>query len=645
MTERRRFNISERVGLFLASGGLCSLCGVELPPRWHADHVTPYCDGGPTDVLNGQATCPTCNLKKGASTIAMRNDIGQWPASRRLRPWQARAFEHFTQSNLRDYLIVATPGAGKTIAALKIGYELLLEGSVDRLIIVVPTDHLQRQWADAAAMVGINLTPGHRNGDGVAADVHGVVVTYAAVASSPMFLRSLCSKPALVILDEVHHVGDSLGWGKAVRQAFEPATFRLMLSGTPFRSDSNPIPFVTYNDAGRSVANFPYSYGHALGNGECRPVLFPSFEGKIEWIEKGASVSESGLLSEAASRDEASKLLEMALRPRGDWLRAILKEADTQLSAVRANGHPDAGGLVIAKDQYHARAIVALLRELTLPMLGPEPSIAVSDDPGASAVISAFAASQERWLVAVRMVSEGVDIPRLRVGVYATNIQTEMFFRQAVGRFVRSQPDLDEQSAYVYIPKIETLVRFAQDIKDERDHQIEETLERIKQDIKDSPEPCGCQGTTLLDNGPDVLTSTGWTDGGIVDGVSLDRNSVAYAADFKARNGVPSSIPDLTLAGILAKHSAELGMAPRPPAPTPDATQSTPSYQRKKKLADLARDKVARLATLTGQAHRDINARIKSLLMVPAPKESSEQQLLERIRLTDEWIEQAGRGR
>ena len=49
-----------------------------------------------------------------------------------------------------------------------------------------------------------------------------------------------------MILDEIHHAGDALSWGEGVREAFDPATRRLSLTGTPFRSDINPIPFVTY---------------------------------------------------------------------------------------------------------------------------------------------------------------------------------------------------------------------------------------------------------------------------------------------------------------------------------------------------------------------------------------------------------------
>jgi superfamily II DNA or RNA helicase len=96
-------------------------------------------------------------------------------------------------------------------------------------------------------------------------------VTYAGVAVNPLAHRIRTERfKTLVILDEVHHAGDALSWGEAVREAFEPARRRLALTGTPFRSDINPIPFVRYEPGPdgipRSVADYTYGYGHALAD-------------------------------------------------------------------------------------------------------------------------------------------------------------------------------------------------------------------------------------------------------------------------------------------------------------------------------------------------------------------------------------------
>ena len=176
----------------------------------------------------------------------MRADAA--PSTRALRGWQRRALVRYLTAKPRDFLMVATPGAGKTTFALRIVAELLADRTVERITIVVPTEHLKVQWASAAAEHGVALDPRFSNSDAqTSAEYHGVVVTYAQVASRPSLHRELTlTRPTLVILDEIHHGGDSRSWGDGIREAFEPAARRLALTGTPFRSDTSPIPFVRY---------------------------------------------------------------------------------------------------------------------------------------------------------------------------------------------------------------------------------------------------------------------------------------------------------------------------------------------------------------------------------------------------------------
>src|SRR5213078_3390862 len=96
---------------------------------------------------------------------------------------------------------------------------------------------------------------------------------------------------------------------------------------------------------------------------------------------------------------------------------------------------------------------------------GEDPVVVLSDDPKASGRIAAFSATNDRWLVAVRMVSEGVDVPRLAVGVYATSASTPLFFAQAVGRFVRSRRP--GETASVFLPSIPSLLQYASEMERE----------------------------------------------------------------------------------------------------------------------------------------------------------------------------------
>ncbi len=193
-------------------------------------------------------------------------DRAAWGTATSLRAWQTAAMEQYFASSSRDFLAVATPGAGKTTFALSVAAELLGRRIVDRITVVAPTEHLKLQWAEAAARAGIPIDPTYAAGKGkTSQDYVGIAVTYAGVAVNPLAMRIRTERfKTLVILDEVHHAGDALSWGEGVREAFEPATRRLALTGTPFRSDVNPIPFVTYapgpDGVPRSVADYTYGY-------------------------------------------------------------------------------------------------------------------------------------------------------------------------------------------------------------------------------------------------------------------------------------------------------------------------------------------------------------------------------------------------
>jgi superfamily II DNA or RNA helicase len=385
-----------------------------------------------------------------------------------LRNWQREAYQQYFRTARRDFLLVATPGSGKTAYALTVAAELLARREIAAITVVTPTEHLKHQWAQASQGFGIALDPAYRNAQGRAsADFTGVAVTYAQVAAHPALHRQRTqNRPTLVILDEIHHAGDALSWGEAIREAFDPAHRRMGLTGTPFRSDANPIPFVTYAEAAdgsrRSSADYVYGYGPALDDGVVRPVIFLAYSGEMRWQTR-AGDEISGTLGAPMTSEQLSQAWRTALDPDGEWVTRVLEAADRRLTEVR-RGMPDAAGMVIATDHLSARAYAGLLRRVT----GTRPVVVLSDDKSASRKIAQFTESGERWMVAVRMVSEGVDIPRLAVGVYATSIGTALFFAQAVGRFVRVRRR--GETASVFLPSIPSLLGYAAELEAERDH-------------------------------------------------------------------------------------------------------------------------------------------------------------------------------
>ena len=395
-------------------------------------------------------------------------DRAAWGTATSLRAWQTAALTAYFERTRRDFLAVATPGAGKTTFALTVAAELLSRRVIDRITVVAPTEHLKTQWAEAAAKVGIPLDPAYSGRKGrTSSDFVGVALTYAGVAANPLAHRIRTERfNTLVILDEVHHAGDALSWGESVREAFEPARRRLALTGTPFRSDINPIPFVTYapdaDGVPRSVADYTYGYAQALADHVVRPVLFMAYTGQLQWRTR-AGDEIAARLGEPLTKDLTAQALRTALDPKGAWIPSVLAAADRRLSEVRRHV-PDAGGLVIASDQESARTYAQVLAKIS----GEKPAVVLSDEKAASKKIAKFTDDGSRWMVAVRMVSEGVDVPRLAVGVYATTTATPLFFAQAVGRFVRARKR--GETASIFVPSVPVLLAHASEMEVERDH-------------------------------------------------------------------------------------------------------------------------------------------------------------------------------
>jgi superfamily II DNA or RNA helicase len=515
---------------------------------------------------------------------APARSLPDWPDARPLRAWQQEATEAVRAHSAPSFLASATPAAGKTTFGLHIAHRMLSAGFVSRVVVVGPTTHICRQWAADAARYGIDLEPNRPNSDGPeSGDFHGVAVTYQTIAAGPDTHRQAASRrQTLLIADEPHHMGDQAAWGLQTRKAFDGARFRLLLSGTPFRSDNSAIPWVTYDDEGLSRADYAYGYPQALRDRVCRPITFLPYDGEMEWVSDGRLRSaDFDLVLPAA---ESARRLRTALSPEGEWMGEVLRDGDARLSEVRADGHPDAGGLVIASNQDHAREIAARLGSIS----GERPELVMSDEPDASRRIADFAASDRRWLVSVLMVSEGVDIPRLRVGVYATAARTELFFRQVVGRFIRATPGPRRQMSYLLMPADPRLKALAREIELERRHALdlspdaeEEEGEEFDDPRPEPGEPGG--GFAALSSGDAEL------DEAIMSETTLQ---LFPTEDPKAEARRPTT---------LAKPKAASG-DPEPERESAYAMRERLRGERKRLVGDVARR--------TNKSHREVQARI-----------------------------------
>jgi superfamily II DNA or RNA helicase len=480
------------------------------------------------------------------------------PSTQALRGWQRRAMVRYLTARPRDFLAVATPGSGKTTFALRIAGELLADGTVERLTIVVPTEHLKTQWAQAAAGMGLSLDPKFSNSSAQNSDeYHGVVVTYAQVASHPGRHRVRTeNRKTLVVFDEIHHGGDAKSWGEAIREAFGDATRRLGLTGTPFRSDDSAIPFVTYergpDGLERSQADHTYGYAEALADGVVRPVVFLAYSGEARWRDS-AGEEHAARLGEPLNAEQTARAWRTALDPTGEWIPAVIAAADTRLQQKRQQV-PDAGGMIIASDQTAARAYAGLLTTIT----GEAPTLVLSDDPGSSGRITTFSQGTSRWLVAVRMVSEGVDVPRLAVGVYATSASTPLFFAQAIGRYVRSrQPG---ETASIFLPSVPSLLQLASEMEAQRNHVLGKPHRESQGDWDEEAAEDAAKAKSEpseMDNGFEMLGADAELDQVIFDGSSFGTATPAGSDEEADYLGIPGLLDANQMRDLLRRRQEE----------------------------------------------------------------------------------------
>lgn len=565
-----------------------------------------------------------------------------------LRAWQRKALTKYLMTNPKDFLAVATPGAGKTTFALRVATELVGNKTVDRVIVVVPTEHLKVQWAASAARVGLSLDPYFTNSAAVNPQYHGVVVTYAQVAMHPYKHRAVATaKRTLVIMDEIHHGGDAKSWGDGIREAYSDAERRLALTGTPFRSDDSPIPFVRYEEDGEghlvSRSDHTYGYSDALADGVVRPVVFLAYSGEARW-RTSAGEEYAARLGEPLNAEQTARAWKTALDPKGDWIPAVLRAAHTRLLQLRKH-IPDAGGLVIATDKTTARAYAKILGKMSSTPV----SVILSDEAGASERIEKFSENNDEWMVAVRMVSEGVDVPRLAVGVYATSYSTPLFFAQAIGRFVRSRRK--GETASVFLPSVPVLLDLAARLETSRDHVLGKP-DRPKEGWDDELlEQANKQETEKDDlKSYESIGAEAELDSLIYDGSQYGTATVAGSAEEADYLGLPGLLDAEQMRTLLRKRQSEQldareaaekerrrkEEAARKAQGTKDAQNRVASQeipQLRKELNAL----VSITASRTGRPHGAIHTEVRQKCGGPPTAMCSAEQLRARIDYLRRW--------
>jgi len=377
-------------------------------------------------------------------------------------------------------LVEACPGAGKTRFGLEIAYAMVTNEQVSRVLIVVPTLVIADEWLRAASNVfrdaptiPLRSQRDWRTVDPIGDDWAGAVITYQSLFKSTEMFLAHATDPGqrtLVMFDEVHHAGVGAAWGISAQEAFAAgATAILSLSGTPFRTKRDQIVFVPSRH-GRAAPQYRYSYDKAILDRACRPVQFVETRGEATFRtedDRLHTVSFSDTLTDLGQRRR--------LRSAIEWIgehsiaEKMLVDANQYLLTLRKQGDLDAAGLVVCIDCAHADRVAEWMSSR---VTGFRPIVACSrlydeNDLGPANAIRRFRDTHDPWLVAVNMVSEGMDIQRLRTVVYLTNRLTLLSFRQIVGRVVRTDPSNRDDHGRIYIPADPRLLTMAREITDD----------------------------------------------------------------------------------------------------------------------------------------------------------------------------------
>lgn len=507
-------NPKDRRSVYTAAEGVSDSTGEPLGDNWHVDHIRPKAAGGSDEMTNLQALTSTENITKSSSNPPP------------LRDWQQRFVQTWDRHSDSNFLLVALPGSGKTIAALTVARSWVRANpGRRRVLVIVPTDALRTQWRDEAhGWFGLELQT--KEFAGFKSSMHGGVMTYHFIANNTAVIRGMCARhEVLVICDEIHHAGDENTWGQSLREALEPASKRLLMSGTPFREDGRPIPFVRYDGQGQSWAHERYDYPEAVRDDVVRIVKFEHHRGAVRRLTANGEATLE-LNSKSGNGEETDRLLNEVITPSA-FTEALLRTANDQLLRCR-KFMPNAGGLVICRDQLHAQQIAAQM----FSVLKVRPDVVVSDDDAATSTVQEYRDSDRQWVVAVKKISEGVDIKRLMVLVYLTNTRTELFFRQAVGRIVRRMHTEHDMESYCFIPDHPALVEFALHIMDAQARALQMDIEEERDKRKDGERQPGLLSDIVLG------TTHGGVAGTIIDGESINDEEIRFARQMAERSGV-----------------------------------------------------------------------------------------------------------
>lgn len=379
----------------------------------------------------------------------------------KLREWQSQcivnALDHFSAGN-PHFMCLATPGAGKTLMASQLTRQLFEQDAIDLVICLSPSAIVSKDFQEA-----LEQRCGKRI-DG-AMGSYGCSLTYQAMLSlEENFWTLLNEYRVFVVFDEIHHcAGNELSrsnaWGeKIISEIQGKAEYTLALTGTPLRSDSIPISLSTYCDDDRVQCNYSYGLSRAIADNVCRIPQLIMIDNDNIAFRHGDQSKEYSSIKDLFSQENCSY---QDIVENDNLMEYMIRQADKKLNQIRKKV-PNAGGLIVASSVRHAEKLHAALEAI----LNETADIATYQEDHPISTIQKYKHGNTKWIVSVGMISEGTNIPRLQVCCHLTRVKTELYFRQILGRILRSSGrHLDR--GYMYLPAEPSLVKFANRIADD----------------------------------------------------------------------------------------------------------------------------------------------------------------------------------
>ena len=505
MDERRRFSKRERSVLFDIADGCCMECGDPLEPGWHADHDMPYSRAGETDVINGRALCPPCNLKKG-------NRV-HYSDTFKARPFQREVINSVLDgmASGRDTTIVmASPGSGKTLAYQAAATFAYREGLADLVAVFVPRIILAQQCETGwmARLEDGNMVGNHQLFDSrsrlgkirhassrppitpLGQTGIGFVATYSALVTDTVPFRSWAEHNKgrfLLVADEAQFCGASndersggTRSGALITEMHEHAAHTLLLTGTPYRSDNQPLILAEYDEPDEQgkmrllTSVPPADYTAGVAEGYLRRFEATMHDARVRWRDMAGGAIEWDLsMSSAELRDVLRK--PEVWQPIVDGVVAAVREKQRTNPAYR--------GLISCmemKDAGQVHAYLTSSRHAGLRVM----KATSEDGEGAERDLREFreAVKDVDILVTVRKAFIGYDCPQITVVGILTHYRDWGHLEQLVGRGLRTwdgEP-MRSQSCRVIAPDDPEMTKFIEYMQGASENGLRERARKIE---------------------------------------------------------------------------------------------------------------------------------------------------------------------